>query len=349
MFLKNKDMIIFILIFLFSTTVQAKKDIVDIHTHIACIDQKNNGCFISKEMINNIRFRYYLKSLGIKQEDIKNGTADKKMISNLVQLIKNSKRLSKAVILAMDGVINTEGELDKGKTELYIPNEYILEVSKNYSELLYGASINPYRKDALELLEQAYQNGAVLIKWLPNIMHINPSDKSLIPFYKKMKSYGIPLLTHTGFEHSFTRSDNSLGDPALLELPLSLGVKVVAAHFGIGGKNEGDKNFNRILPLFKKYPNLYGDLSGLTLLTKPGAIKKITEHSYLADRILYGSDYPLLTFPVASPLYHIFHLKLKEIKKLLKIKNRFDRNITLLELLGIPSDSMKYSAKFLKI
>ena len=325
------------------------KDIVDIHTHIACVDEKNNGCYVSPRMIKNIRFRYYLKSLGITKSDLQNNTADQKMIKNLVNLVKESKRLKKVVILALDGVVDKMGRLDFDKTEIYIPNDYIYKISKNNSTLLPGASINPYRKDALERLDKAYQNGAKLIKWLPNTMHINPSDKKLIPFYEKLKSFDLPLLTHTGFEHSFSHSDNTLGDPALLELPLSLGVKVIAAHFGTGGKNGKESNFKRILPLFKKYPHLYGDISGLTLLTKLGAIKKILKHSNLHDRILYGSDYPLLTFPVTSPLYHIFKIKPSELRALFKIKNRFDRDIALKEMLGVPIKAMQRSVNFLKL
>lgn len=33
--------------------------------------------------------------------------------------------------------------------------------------LRFGASINPYRRDALELLDKAVEAGAVLMKWLP--------------------------------------------------------------------------------------------------------------------------------------------------------------------------------------
>jgi len=332
----------------FSKTIKSDKSIIDIHVHIACIDRIKNGCFISPKMLENIRYRYYLKSLGIKKRDIKNGVADELIISNLVLLVQQSTRLKQVIVLAMDGVIDQNGELDNDKTEVYIPNRYVYEITKKNPELLFGASINPYRKDALKRLDDAYQKGARLIKWLPNIMHINPADKKLIPFYLRLKKYNLPLLTHTGFEHSFSRSDNTLGDPAFLELPLSIGVKVIAAHFGTGGSNEGESNFARILPLFEKYPNLYGDISGLSLPTKMGSIRKILEQENLQDRILYGSDYPLLSFPVLSPLYHVFSLSPKKIYQLFKIKNRFDRDIVLKEMLGVTKESMNRSAHFFK-
>ena len=94
--------------------------------------------------------------------------------------------------------------------------------------------------------------------------------------------------------------------------------------------------------------DLYGDLSGLGLPTKMGSIEQVANEEVLQDRILYGSDYPLLSFPVFSPLYHVFSLSPKKIYQLFKIKNRFDRDIALKKMLGISTESLERSAKFFK-
>lgn len=48
------------------------------------------------------------------------------------------------------GAVDTQGKLDLPRTEIYIPNEYVAALVKRYPDLFYfGASINPYRKDAL--------------------------------------------------------------------------------------------------------------------------------------------------------------------------------------------------------
>lgn len=317
-----------------------KKEVIDIHGHIACINQPQDHCFISPRLVQNIRFNFYLQAFGVSKRDVREGLADQKMVEHLVKLIQDSKRLKQMVILAMDGVIDSTGELDYEKTEVFISNEYIQKVTSEHDSLLFGASVNPYRKDALERLDEVYRQGAVLIKWLPNIMQIDPSDKRLIPFYAKLKDYNLPLLTHTGFEHSFSSSNDRLGDPALLELPLSMGVTLIAAHFGTGGENHNQQNFERILPLFKKYSNLYGDLSGLSALSKVGALKKILSHKELIPRMLYGSDYPLNTFPVSTPAYQLRYLSPKQIWKLYRIKNKFDRDIIMKEMFGVPAEVM---------
>ena len=48
-----------------------------------------------------------------------------------------------------------------------------------------------------------HRQGAILIKWIPNIMYIDPSDEKFIPFYKRLAELNIPLLTHTGMEKVF--------------------------------------------------------------------------------------------------------------------------------------------------
>src|SRR5690606_19362344 len=198
-----------------------------------------------------------------------------------------------------------KGSLDQGKTQIYVPNEYVHKQTRLYDNLLYGASVNPYRPDSLERLEQAKKNGAILVKWIPSIMYIDPADKRLIPFYQKMVDLDIPLLTHTGMEKSFSTAKDELADPARLELPLSLGVKVIAAHIATTGKSEGQDNFERILPMFKKHPNLYADISSLTQINKLEFMEKAIAAPELKGRLIYGTDWPLQFFPLVSPWYHL--------------------------------------------
>ena len=49
----------------------------------------------------------------------------------------------------------------------------------------------------------------------------------------------LPLLSHAGDERSFTQAADELADPMRLRLPLELGVRVIAAHIGSTGKNQG--------------------------------------------------------------------------------------------------------------
>ncbi|XOF34222.1 MAG: amidohydrolase family protein [Candidatus Electrothrix sp. YB6] len=139
--------------------------------------------------------------------------------------------------------------------------------TEKFANLHFGASINPNRTDAVERLRQARRDGALLVKWIPSIMNIDPADPRHIPFYRAMAELGIPLLSHTGMEKSFAGSRNEPADPRRLELPLQQGITVIAAHIATTGKTEGENNFQRILPMLRQYPGLYVDISSLRQIT----------------------------------------------------------------------------------
>ncbi len=314
------------------------KSIVDFHAHVAGLGYGNSGCFINDEMRNNFRFKFYLMAMGTSLKELER-EGDHIIFKKISAAVAASKVIDKTVILSLDGVINEQGELDKAKTQIYVPNEYVYEQTKLYPNLLYAASINPYRKDAIERLVQAKADGAVLVKWIPSIMYIDPADPAIIPFYQKMAEVNMPLLTHTGMEKSFSHAKDELADPRRLELPLSLGVTVIAAHIATTGHSHGEENFERILPMFTQHPNLYGDISSLTQINKLGYVKKVLAHPELKGRLIYGTDWPLQFFPLISPWYHLDELKVSEAISISKIKNQWDRDVALKIAMGLDAQA----------
>ena len=321
------------------------KEIVDFHVHVAGLGYGNSGCFINEAMRDNFRFRFYLKAMKTSLEELEK-EGDQIVFKHISDAIDESKVVDKAVILALDGVVNEQGELDKAQTQIYVPNEYVYQQTQRYPHLLYAASINPYRKDAIARLETAKLQGAVLIKWLPSIMYIDPADPKLVPFYQKMVELNIPLLTHTGMEKSFANAKDELADPHRLALPLSLGVKVIAAHVATTGESEGEDNFARILPMFKQYPNLYGDISSLTQINKLGYVEKILAHPELKGRLIYGTDWPLQFFPLVSPWFHLDQLSMSQAWRISGMNNQWDRDVALKSAMGL-DESVFHSGRSL--
>jgi hypothetical protein len=68
------------------------------------------------------------------------------ILKRLSLLLADSKYVSDAVVLAMDGVVGSNGELDLQETEIYIPGDFIADNAGRFGNIKYGASINPYRK-----------------------------------------------------------------------------------------------------------------------------------------------------------------------------------------------------------
>lgn len=319
---------------------------MDMHLHVAGLGYGNSGCFIGKELSSSYKKYIYLMAFGVTEKELKE-KGDQILIEKVSSMVSQSRFTDSAIILAMDGYFEKDGSMNHEKTQVYIPNDYIRSEVIKYPNLLYGASIHPYRENALELLVEAKKSGAALIKWIPSIMNIDPSDQSLVPFYEKMKELGLPLLTHAGQESAFGYANDSFGDPLKLTLPLDIGVQVIAAHVATTGKIDGEEMIDRLLPLFNKYSNLFVDISSLTQANKLTYLDKGLLNSRIYDRALHGSDWPLQLFPLVSPWYFPHKLSFWDMHYINSEKNPLDRDILLKFALGLPESVFSNTSKLL--
>jgi hypothetical protein len=292
------------------------------------------------------RFHFYLKAFGVTKAEVSE-YGDACIIRKISTRLATSKRVGSAVILAMDAVVGIDGELDLEKTEIYVPNIFVSTEVRKYDNLHFGASINPYRKDAIERLNKAADENAVLVKWLPSIQLIDPADERLVPFYLRLKELCLPLLTHTGNEYSFTMSRNELADPERLRLPLELGVTVIAAHAATVGRNNGIRNLKRIMPMFEKYPNLYADISSLTQFNRIGHLRNLLRHK-IQERLLYGTDMPLPETGIVSPILFAHNIGIKKSVFLSRLENPWDLDAELKLELGVPTSVFTRAWKLLQ-
>lgn len=324
------------------------KLIFDMHCHTAGIGAGESGCFVSKELKNNFRFKVYLKAFGVTLPEVET-KGDQILMKRLADRLEESTRVGAAIILAMDGVIDDQGNLDRERTEFFVPNEYVSKEVSKYPNLYFGASVNPNRTDALDRLQWAKDNGALLVKWLPSIQYIDPGNKSFEPFYRKLIELDLPLLTHAGQERSFTHSRDELADPVRLKLPLDLGVKVIVAHAASTGKNEGQEDIDRLIGMLESYPNLYSDISSMTQINKPGYLRQALKEKRFEGKLLYGSDFPLINTAAVSPWYFPLNLTREQMQSISSIKNPWDRDIELKEALGVPFQIFSKPAEFFGI
>lgn len=310
----------------------------DLHCHTAGLGAGNSGCFVSAKMRGSYKLHFYLKSFGVTEAELLR-EGDALVLRRLSERLAQSRHVGSAVVLALDGVIDDRGELDRTRTEVYVPNEFLAAEVAKLPNLRWGASINPYRPDALARLEWARAHGAVLVKWLPPVQHIDPADERLIPFYRKMVELKLPLLTHTGNERAFTTAHDGFGDPERLRLPLREGVTVIAAHAATTGAFNGERGFDRLARLLPEHPNLYADVSSLTQLNKRGYLAELLQKPAFKGRLLYGTDYPLVEIrALVSPWYYPRQLTLRQQFTLSRIRNPWDRDVALKQALGFPAE-----------
>lgn len=212
--------------------------IIDMHCHTAGIGAGGTGARVSDALRGSWKFGLYLRCFG-STEDAVRTEGDVILLEIIARAVRESEHVDGAVILAMDAPHAADGTMLAETAEVYVPNRFVGEAVRAYPELHFGASVHPNRADALEELRWSKEHGAVLLKWLPNIQDIDPSDRRHVPFYETLRELDLPLLTHVGAEDSFSHANNALGDPHLLRLPLECGVRVIAAHVASSGTSGG--------------------------------------------------------------------------------------------------------------
>ena len=321
--------------------------LLDMHCHVAGLGAGGSGCFVSPAISNSWKFGPYLKGFGTTREELL-AEGDGVLVRRIAEQIARSRHVGAAIVLALDGAVDERGELDRSRTEVYVPNEFVAQEVARHTNLLFGASINPYRKDALQRLDWAKAHGARLVKWVPSIMEIDPADPRLEPFYRKLVDLRLPLLTHTGQERSFTRANDRFGDPERLRLPLRLGVTVIAAHIASTGKTAGERDTDRLRRLFADYTNLYADISTLTQLNKLGYLREALQKPEFRGRLLYGTDFPLINMSLVSPYYFPLNLRLAQMRAIAATPNPWDRDVALKQALGVPRAVFKRPAELFK-
>lgn len=347
------------------------KDLIDMHVHFACLSEKN-GCYVSPDFQKNWKMGVYLSSLEVSRQDLTR-FGDEIVIKRLSDRIENSKYIKKSVVLALDGIYDHKsGALDKARTQVLFSNQFLLREISKYKNILFGASINPFKKNALEELEWAQENGAVLVKWIPCIMDFNPSDNDprLDAFYKKLKELNLPLLSHTGNESTFLWSKNELCNPSFLRKPLKMGVTVIGGHMSSDGSffdpelNKTRKGFDIVSDLMKDYDNFYVDISAVTQINRFNHIQKAIPfiEECMAERknenfqnkhscrVLYGSDWPLIAVELGLPLvswqYYRLHISDQWKVFIPMLDSVFDRDVALKKALGIPDKIFKDTVDF---
>jgi predicted TIM-barrel fold metal-dependent hydrolase len=281
----------------------------DHHTHLVGLGDSDSGCFVNPAMrqwwhiTRRIRFEIYKSASRITNEE----NADAQYVQRLVDLIRNTPGHGKHLLLAFDQHYTPDGKPDRANTELYTPNDYVFRLVDQYPDCFEaGASVHPYRTDAVQELKRCAARGARVVKWLPNAMGMDPASPRCDAFYRKMVELGLVLLTHAGEEKAVHAEEaQKLGNPLRLRRALDAGVTVIIAHCaGLGTNADLDNpsgpdrtNFDLFLRLMddpRHVGRLFGEISAITQANRLSTpLRTLLTRTELHARLVNGSDYPL--------------------------------------------------------
>jgi len=318
----------------------AHPPVVDVHCHLLAVGPASGG-FMSEKARRNVAIRTLFLWYGHRRG--RDDEFDRRIARLLTRYLDESLTTDYAVALALDGVYGRNGHLDESRTHEYVPNDYVHRLVQGHEKLLFGPSVNPARADALDELDRVKELGAALVKWVPPSQDIDPADTRHLPFYRKLARLGLPLLSHTGYEHCVPVTDQMYGDPQRLRPALDEGVTVIAAHAGASGHFHPVEFFGGYIDMLDEYPNLYGDLSALANFSRFGYVRRMVKTPGFPERHMQATDYPV------TPIPALFAGQLPpgEIVRLSRIRNFFDRDVETKLALGFPRSILYTAARIL--
>ncbi len=134
-----------------------------------------------------------------------------------------------------------------------------------------------------------------MLKLLPNCLNIDCGDARYRKFWERMAAAKLPLLAHTGGEHTVPIYNKAFSDPRTLRLPLECGVTVIAAHCATKSGVTDPEYFGVFEQMLAEFPNFFGDTSAFNIPIRGRHVPECVRGP-AAARVVHGSDYPVPVF-----------------------------------------------------
>jgi predicted TIM-barrel fold metal-dependent hydrolase len=193
-------------------------------------------------------------------------------------------------------VFTVDSELATGHPTL--SNEEIARAAGEHADVLVPfGSIDPARGAAgiREARRLVTDHGVRGFKFHPSIQAFEPHDRRHYPLWAELESLGVPALFHTGQTGigsglpggrgiKLRYSDPMLLDDVAADFP---GLTIVMAHPSVPWQDAA-------ISVATHKANVYIDLSGWSPKYFPPQLVKAA-NGLLKHKVLFGSDYPLLT------------------------------------------------------
>ncbi len=164
-------------------------------------------------------------------------------------------------------------------------NEFIADQVNTFPNKLIGlGTMHPESNDVKTDLFHLKELGLHGVKLHPDIQEFKIDDYRCLKIYELCEKENIPILMHTGdYRYDYSNPDHLV--PVLKEFK---NLTIIGAH--LGGWSVWDEASEKL----SGYPNFYVDTSSsLYKLSNKKAVDIIRR--YGADRVLFGSDFPVFS------------------------------------------------------
>ncbi len=179
-----------------------------------------------------------------------------------------------------------------------VPNEEIAEAAlENPDVIIPFAGVDPYKGKAAvrQIHRLVTECGIRGFKFHPSIQAFHPNDRMAYPLYEAIEDAGAIALFHTGQTGIGAGTPGGGGIRLKYSNPMDVddvaadfpGMPIVLAHPSFPWQDEA-------LAVATHKPQVYIDLSGWSPKYFPPQLVKYA-NSLLQDKVLFGSDYPMLS------------------------------------------------------
>lgn len=180
---------------------------------------------------------------------------------------------------------------------LQIPNEYIADAVRNFQGTAIGlASVDPNSSDARDqVIYAATELQLRGLKLSPPYQAFHPHSPEAYRVYDAAAGQGMFFMFHQGAV-THRRGVLEVAQPVLLDRVARdfPDTKIIIAHMGQPWHNE-------VIPMLRKHPNVYADVSArCTRTTQLAEMLKNARDYGVLPKVLWGSD-----FPTFDPLRHM--------------------------------------------
>jgi uncharacterized protein len=227
-----------------------------------------------------------------------------------------------------------ENEVEKGlllspplKSGEPAPNTRIIELCKRSNEVLFPVlTVEPEKKNVQISLEEAkkYRGYVKAFKVRLGYVPVYADDSVFDPIYDYAEEEQIPVMFHTGDTATSTgslkHSHPLTIDPLANTRPE---MKIVICHFGNPWTSD-------VAELLYKHPNVFADISGLVAGDGAKYAQKYIEsladrlsdaiyYAGGADKVLFGTDYPVETYPAGFSLLRKLKIDQEDLAKISRL------------------------------
>lgn len=323
---------------------------IDIHVHLVGNGKSGSRCWLrlGATWWQKPLAAYMLRHVGLRGLSMQADDFDERYVAHLVRLVRTSS-VGALVLLAQDEVYAENGERLPDRGSFHVPNDYLFDVCREHPEFFPAVSIHPARPDALDELDSCIEQGAVILKLLPNCHNVDCNNPKYRKFWRRMAEARLPLLVHTGGEHTLEVLEPGLSDPRTMTAPLEAGVTVIAAHCATKSGLRDPDYFEVFVEMLKKYPNLYGDTSAWNVPLRGRHVWRcVGRHADVpADRLLHGSDFPVPCSGLWGALRR--YVPWKAYRRWQKQPNVLERDYQLKLAMGFPPEHFTRAWSLLRL